>query len=320
MSAPPYKTNPLYLTVYTITLMTGWPTNLLALYAFYKKLRRKATPSVIFMINLTLSDISFLTFLPIKAIEASGDMIWILPRSLCPLSGLFYFSTIYSSTLFLTAVSVDRYLGVAYPLWYKMYRKSSYALVACFCLWVCAFAHCSVVYVTELNRNWSTLSNEFICYDNFSEKQLTFLLPVRLELGLMLFCIPSLITSFCYCSFTRIILSSPHICKEKKQRCVGLVLATLAVFLICFTPYNVSHFVGYAQGSSPTWRGDALLLSTFNACLDPIIFYFSSTAVQKSCRSCLRGLQIKECTNKPIFFLSNKMRSDEKNPNVEDRC
>uniref|UniRef100_H2ZZF4 Free fatty acid receptor 1 n=2 Tax=Latimeria chalumnae TaxID=7897 RepID=H2ZZF4_LATCH len=259
----------IYQAVYCITLLTGFPSNLLVLHAFYQKLRRKATPTVIFLINLTISDLAFLMFLPFKLVEVVTG-IWVLPLFLCPLSGLFYFSTIYGSTLFLTAVSVDRYLGVAFPIHYRMYRRPAYAVVVCIFLWICAFAHCSIVYVTELQRDWN-ISGASICYDNFTEAQLKLLLPVRLELGLALFCIPSLITSFCYCSFIHILVSSEHITREKKQRAVGLVLTTLIVFIVCFTPYNISHFVGFIQWSNPSWRDEALVLSTFNASLDPII-------------------------------------------------
>nr|QHU81879.1 free fatty acid receptor 2 [Andrias davidianus] len=274
----------LYLAIYMITLLTGLPTNLLALQALIRKMWRKATPNAILLLNLTVSDLSFLAFLSFKVAEILEGQ-WSLPLFLCPLSGLFYFSTIYSSTLFLTAVSMERYLGVAFPLQYKMYRKPVYAVaVSCF-LWVCSFAHCSIVYVTEYHQG-KNASMTPVCYDNFTDQQLAFLLPFRLELGVVLFCIPFLITSFCYCSFIQILISSPHIHREKKQRAIGLVLATLAVFVVCFAPYNVSHIMGYIKNQIPWWRDHALILSTFNASLDPFIFYFSSSAVQHSCRHC----------------------------------
>ncbi|XP_063800053.1 free fatty acid receptor 2-like [Pseudophryne corroboree] len=295
--APAAEEKYIYLAVYTVTIITGFPANLLALHAFIRKLRIKSTPNVILLFNLTISDLSFLAFLPFKVTEVLQGQ-WSMPSFLCPLSGLFYFSTIYSSTLFLTAVSVERYLGVAYPLKYKLYRKPSYAIAVSGFLWVCSFAHCSIVYVTEYHQA-SNATGRLVCYDNFTEKQLEVLLPFRLELGLVLFCFPFLITCFCYGSFVRILVSSPHIHREKKQRAIGLVLTTLGVFAVCFAPYNVSHLVGFAQKENLKWREKALLLSTFNASLDPIIFYFSSTAVQQSCKCCLMRLNI--CHSNPTL-------------------
>ncbi|KAF7236500.1 Free fatty acid receptor 2 [Varanus komodoensis] len=279
-----YHARGTYLSIYLLTILTGFPTNLLALRALIQKIKTNATPNSVLLLNLTLSDLCFLAFLPFKvAEEISGG--WTLPTFLCPLSGLVYFSTIYSSTLFLTAVSVERYLGVAYPIHYQLKRHSAYAVVASLGLWACSFAHCSIVYITEFQRdNYSLPSNHSsVCYDNFTKEQLSILLPVRLELGVVLFLVPSLITCFCYFGFIRIVISSPHICRSKKQRAVGLVAATLSVFIICFSPYNVSHVVGFIQWENPEWRDQALLPSTFNASLDPIIFYFSSSAVQRSC-------------------------------------
>uniref|UniRef100_A0A8D0CBN6 G-protein coupled receptors family 1 profile domain-containing protein n=1 Tax=Salvator merianae TaxID=96440 RepID=A0A8D0CBN6_SALMN len=268
-----------YLSIYLFTILTGFPSNLLALCALIQKLRTKATPNSILLLNLTISDLCFLAFLSFKVVEMAAGR-WSLPEFLCPLSGLLYFSTIYSSTLFLTAVSVERYLGVAYPIHYKLRRHSAYAAVASLGLWVCSFAHCSIVYITEFHRD--NYSHE-MCYKNFTGEQLVILLPVRLELGLILFLVPSAITCFCYFGFMRIVISSLHISKSKKQRAVGLVAATLVVFIICFSPYNISHVVGFIQGKDPPWRDEALLFSTLNPCLDPIIFYFSSSAVQRSC-------------------------------------
>ncbi|CAI9564420.1 unnamed protein product [Staurois parvus] len=288
--APAPEEKYLYLAIYIITLLTGFPANLLALHALIRKLRVKATPNAILLFNLTISDLSFLIFLPFKVTEILQGQ-WTMPSFLCPLSGLFYFSTIYSSTLFLTAVSVERYLGVAFPLKYKLYRKPSYAAAVSGFLWICSFAHCSIVYITEYHQA-SNASNRLTCYDNFTQEQMKVLLPFRLELGLLLFCFPFLITCFCYGSFIRILISSTHIHREKKQRAIGLVLTTLSVFAMCFAPYNVSHVVGFFQKENLKWREKALLLSTFNASLDPIIFYFSSTAVQNSCKCCLMKLNI----------------------------
>ncbi|XP_067874498.1 free fatty acid receptor 2-like [Heterodontus francisci] len=297
-----------HIAVYAVVLLTGLPCNLLALYAFLGKARRKAGPSVIFLVNLTISDLFFLLFLPFKILESVKGSLWTIPLSLCPFSGLFYFSAIYSSILFLTAVSVDRYLGVAFPIKYNMYRKPIYAILVSFMLWVCAFSHCSIVYVTEYQRVSNLSSNMTVCYNRFSKSQLDILLPFRLELAIVLFCVPFLVTTFCYSSFIRILLSSTHISREKKQRAVGLVLTTLFVFLICFAPYNISHVVGFIQKQNPSWRTDALLLSTFNTSLDPIIFYFSSSAVKQTCRGCLSSLTHEISSLKPFHILSTFLR------------
>lgn len=289
--------NTLVLTVYIFAFLTGLPSNLLAIYTFLLKVRRKPAPIDILLLNLTISDIILLLFLPFKMVEAASGMTWPLPDFLCPLTGFCYYSSIYISTLFLTAVSVERYLGVAYPIKYKLNRRPVYAVVASVLFWLLACSHCSIVYIVQyqgggvkVNESGLASDNVSNCYEKFTPDQLRILLPVRLELCLSLFCLPFLITLFCYVNLIRILTSLPNIQARRKQRAVGLAVATLLNFAICFAPYNISHIVGFIQNQSPPWRVYALLMSTLNASLDPAIFYFSSTAIQQTFAKCFANV------------------------------
>uniref|UniRef100_A0A8C0JFG2 G-protein coupled receptors family 1 profile domain-containing protein n=1 Tax=Chelonoidis abingdonii TaxID=106734 RepID=A0A8C0JFG2_CHEAB len=224
-------------------------------------------------------------------VESASGMEWLLPAFLCPLTNYFYFNSIYISSLFLMAVSVDRYLGVAFPIKYKLRRRPAYAIATSVVFWVVTCAHCSFVYIVQyevLSPNGTATSNNMSrCYEDFSPTQLQILLPVRLEFFIVLFCLPFTVTIFCYVNLIRILVALPNIPVQRKQRAMGLALATLFNFIVCFTPFNLSHVVGFVQNKSPSWRVYALLLSTLNAALDPVIFYFSSSAVQRAFTNCL---------------------------------
>ncbi|XP_041091246.1 free fatty acid receptor 2-like [Polyodon spathula] len=280
----------LILSVYIVTFVTGLPANILAFYTFSVKVHHKPAPIDILLLNLSVSDLIFLLFLPFRMVEVLSGMRWVLPYFLCPLSNFIFYSTIYISTLFLMGVSVERYFGVAYPIRYKINHKPMYAIMASVFFWVISTAHCSIVYIVQYQKPGNGTQNVSICYEDFTKEQLNILLPVRFEMFLVLFCTPFLITTFCYISFIRILLSLPNISRRRKQRAIGLALGTLLVFNLCFCPYNISHVVGFVKWQSPTWRVDALLPSTFNACLDPIIFYFSSSDVQNRVRNCISGV------------------------------
>ncbi|XP_006118187.2 free fatty acid receptor 2-like [Pelodiscus sinensis] len=290
---------PLVLTVYIFTFVIGLPSNLLAFYTFLVKVRQKPTPVDILLLNLTVSDILLLIFLPFKMVEAASGMEWHLPKFLCPLSGFIYYSSIYISSLFLMAVSVERYMGVAFPIKYKLRRRPAYAIAASVFFWVVACSHCSIVYIVQYKDNSSSSNGttspfeKSHCYENFTPMQLQILLPVRLELFIVLFCLPFTITVFCYVNFVRILLALPQIRAQRKHRALGLAVATLVNFIVSFAPYNVSHVVGFVQNESPCWRVYALLLTTLNASLDPVVFYFSSTAVQQAFAKCLASLRHK---------------------------
>uniref|UniRef100_A0A8C3SK93 Free fatty acid receptor 1 n=1 Tax=Chelydra serpentina TaxID=8475 RepID=A0A8C3SK93_CHESE len=238
-----------------------------------RSLSGRPTPIDILLLNLTISDISLLIFLPFKMLEAISDRAWPLPPFLCPLTSFFFYSSIYISSLFLMAVSVERYLGVAFPIQYKLRRRPAYATAVSVVFWVVGCAHCSIVYIIQYqdpsHNSTAPYQNTSHCYEEFTPRQLLILLPVRLELFLVLFCLPFTVTIFCYVNFVRILVALPNIPARRKQRAVGLAVATLFNFIVCFAPYNLSHVVGFVQNKSPSWRVYTLLLSTLNAALDP---------------------------------------------------
>ncbi|XP_073340757.1 free fatty acid receptor 3-like [Pagrus major] len=265
------------LSVYIISFLIGLPANLLALYAFSVKIHSKPLPTDILLLNLTISDLLFLITLPLKMHEAASGMTWNLPDYLCSITSFAFFSTIYTSSLMLMAVSVVRYVGVAYPLVYHQLQKPVYALVTSAVIWLISAAHCSITFITVHHPDLAH-KNSTVCYEDFTKKQLKVLLPVRLEFFFVLCLIPLLICVYCYLRCILILYSRPRISKMQKQKAIGMASGTLAVFLICVMPYNLSHLVGFFQGESPKWRYYTLLLSTFNTCIDPIIFYFSSSS------------------------------------------
>ncbi|KAM4600439.1 free fatty acid receptor 2-like [Polymixia lowei] len=262
------------LTVYILTFLIGLPANILALYAFSLKIHTKPGLTDILLLNLTVSDLLFLIVLPLKMHEAASDMLWHLPDFLCSITSFTFFSTIYTSSLLLMAVSVVRYIGVAYPVTYRQLQKPVYAVVASAVIWLISAAHCSIVFITQYYR---PQKNTTVCYEQFTEEQLVILLPVRFESFIVLCLIPLLVCVFCYLGCIWILYTRPRISQIQKRKAIGMAMGTLAVFLVCVLPFNVSHVVGYFQGESPTWRYYTLLLSTLNTCLDPIIFYFSSS-------------------------------------------
>ncbi|XP_053190044.1 free fatty acid receptor 3-like [Scomber japonicus] len=291
----------LLLTVYIVTFLMGVPANILAFCTFYRKVRRKATPIDILLLNLTISDLIFLAFLPFKMKEASDNMAWLLPFPLCPFTGFVFYVSIYNSTLLLTAVSVERYLGVVHPLWHSLYRRPRYAVLASIMFWVVTTLNLSIVYIMPYAQwrnggdsdNNSTTVPPTTCYLNFTAEELRIVLPVRLELFLVLFCIPFIICCYCYANFILILSRLPNISRRRRLRAIGLALGTLIVFAVCFGPYNASHVVGFVRKESEKWRNMALLSSTFNACLDPFIFYFSSAAVRSMLSHCFRNIMAK---------------------------
>uniref|UniRef100_A0A3Q3BBT3 Si:ch211-231m23.4 n=1 Tax=Kryptolebias marmoratus TaxID=37003 RepID=A0A3Q3BBT3_KRYMA len=271
-TAPKWKLFGLYI----ISFLIGFPANLMALYAFSVKIYCKPLPTDILLLNLTVSDLLFLVILPFKMHEAASGMEWTLPNFMCSITSFTFFSTIYTSSLLLMAISVVRYLGVAFPITFQQLQKPVYSVVISAVIWLISAGHCCITIIIVHHPSLSS-SNSTMCYENFTEKQLEVLLPVRLEFFFVLCLVPLLISIYCYMRLIWILYSRPRISRMQKKKTIGMALGTLAVFLICVLPYNFSHLLGYFQGKSPQWRYYTLLLCTLNTCIDPIIFYFSSS-------------------------------------------
>ncbi|TSK20154.1 Free fatty acid receptor 2 [Bagarius yarrelli] len=274
------------LSVYIITFLFGLPANILALYAFIKKLREKASPTDFLLLNLTISDLLFLLFLPFKMYEAASEMRWLLPSYLCPLTTFIFFSTIYASSLLLMAVSVDRYLCVAFPVKYKIHQKPIYGVICSIFVWITTSTHLCFVYIVDQLTGGDSRGHD--CYNNFTQAQLDVVLPMRLEICLVLYFLPLVVCTFCYTRFILILRRTASLNQEKRRRAVGMAMGTLLVFVVCFLPYNTTHILGYLIEDNISWRSDALLLTTVNTVFDPITFYFSSSAFQGNLKELLR--------------------------------
>ncbi|XP_026083607.1 free fatty acid receptor 3-like [Carassius auratus] len=283
----------LVLAVYGFTLITGLPTNILAFYTFFQKVRQRSTPMDVLLFSLTISDLIFLFFLPFRMVEAA-NMKWTMPYFLCPLTGFIFYSVIANSVLHLTAISVERYLGVAFPIKYRLKRNPRSAVIASVIFALMSMGHCSIVYIIQyhhyFNPNTTDPSKRNTCYEEFSKEQLDILLPIRLELSVVFFLIPFIICCFCYIQCIRILSRLSAVNIKKRYRAIGMALGTLLVFVICFMPFNISHVDGFVNSHSSKWREHALLTSTLNACLDPFIFYFSSSALRETFKKVLQGL------------------------------
>uniref|UniRef100_A0A673VEH4 G-protein coupled receptors family 1 profile domain-containing protein n=1 Tax=Suricata suricatta TaxID=37032 RepID=A0A673VEH4_SURSU len=254
--------------VYIIYFLIGLPANLLALRAFVGRVRQPhPAPVHILLLSLTLADLLLLLLLPFKMVEAAYDFRWYLPELLCALTAFGFNSSIYCSTWLLAGISIGRYLGVAFPVQYKLSRRPVYGVITSLvsCLW--SFGHCSIVIIIHYlptNKVVGDANGLPLCYDNFTQEQLVILLPGQLELCLTFFLIPMLVTIFYYWRFVHIMHS------------MALAAVALFNFLVCFGPCNVSHVVGFLEGTSKKLWMYTVLLSALNQCLDFLFLLLSN--------------------------------------------
>ncbi|KAM4539058.1 free fatty acid receptor 3 [Odontesthes bonariensis] len=268
--------------VHTFTFLLGLPANLLVLFVHVRKARKHgATPNVVYALNLCLANLAFVAWLPVKFVEIVL-MDWRLPAPVCPVYSFFLYSSLYGSCLFITAVTVGRYLSIAFPIIYKRYRRARLSCFLCVGLWALVILHLAISLVAEGGVYFIGIKDDVsACYDHFNASQLSVLLPLRLEMAVVLFLLPLIITSFCTQRCVALVWRS-NLRPTGKRRVLAVALSTLAVFVVCYAPYNASHVVGFALSTNVEWRPYAMLTSSCNVFLEPVVMLMLSPAASRS--------------------------------------
>lgn len=279
------------LSVYTFTFLLGLPANVLVLLVYARKAcKRGATPNVVYALNLCLANLVLVAWLPVKALETLLQD-WRLPAPMCPVYSFFLYSSLYGSCLFITAVTVGRYLSIAFPIIYKRYRR---ARISCFistALWFVVLLHLSFSLVAEGGANFVSIQDDAsACYDHFNASQLAVLLPLRLEMAIVFFFLPLIVTSFCTLRCVTLVWRS-NLRPIGKRRVLTVALSTLAVFVVCYAPYNASHIVGFVLKANVEWRTYAMLTSSCNVFLEPVVMLMLSPAVPRGIAGRICGRQ-----------------------------
>lgn len=291
---PDFVADCLAITIYFITFLLGLPSNILVFVVYVRKARKRgATPNVVYALNLCVANLVLVAWLPVKAFEILQNT-WELPALVCPIFNFFLFSSVYGSCLFITAVTVGRYLSIAFPIIYKMYRRAKISCFVSAALWAIVFIHLGIGLEAEGGANFISINNNVVaCYDTFNETQLDILLPLRLEMAILLFIVPLIITSFCTLRCVMLVWRS-NLRPLGKRRVLTVALSTLAVFIICYAPYNTSHIVGFILDTNVEWRSLAMLTSLCNVFLEPAVMLMLSPAVS-------RGLMGRVCGRQSHF-------------------
>lgn len=279
------------LTVYSFTFLLGLPANLLVFFVYVRKAQKHgATPNVVYTINLCFSNLILVAWMPVKSAYTVLD-IWILPELLCPIYNFFVVASLYGSGLLLTAVAVGRYLSIAFPISYKIYRRARTSCMISALLWAVVFMHLSLALVAEKGAYFVSpfKPNTSTCYENFTREQLDILVPLRLEMAIMLFAMPLLLSVFCTLRCLALVKQS-CLSAVSKRRILAMELSALVVFVVCYTPYNVSHVVGFIKDNNTHWRREAIVSSCCNVFLEPVVMLMLSPSRPKDvlCRLCMK--------------------------------
>ncbi|XP_042350749.1 P2Y purinoceptor 8 [Plectropomus leopardus] len=274
--------------IYMIVFLINLVGNGLSMWLLVFRTSPKS-PSIIFMINLTFTDLALGVGLPFQIAYQLQHYNWTLGPKMCSFLTLVFYTNMYCSILTVMAISIDRYLGIVRPMFFRNNRgRKSIAVISCLLMWglVLCVLH---PLMTDLTFDVPELGIT-TCFDMLKSN----MLPSKLAwagfaggMVIVLFLFPFCVTTFCY---VRVIQKLTRDSKTaQKNRAVRLAVIVLLVFTLFFAPNNIlllTHAVlklFYGKSLYMAYKL-SLCFSCVNSCLDPFIYYFASKDFRQKVR------------------------------------
>ncbi|NXV70758.1 SUCR1 protein, partial [Atlantisia rogersi] len=270
-----------YLSImYSLEFILGFTGNTIVVLGYIFCLKNWKSGNI-YLFNLSLSDLLFLCTLPILVNNYSRDQ-WAKESVLCHSNRFLLHANLYSSILFLTVISIDRYMLIKYPFREHFLQKRRTALIVSVALWIWVILEllplmCFLEPVTPDNK----------CLDYASSGDPAKSLIYSMFLTVFGFLIPLLIMCCFYVKMVLFLknrseqLSSPLMLEKP----LTLVVLTVASFSLLFTPYHIMRNVRLASRipalGVPLCTQDVINsvyiitrpIAFFNSAINPV-FYF----------------------------------------------
>ncbi|XP_030805864.1 prolactin-releasing peptide receptor-like [Camarhynchus parvulus] len=241
---------PLFIPLYATLVVVACIGNLflILLIALTKKLHCTTN----FLIgNLAVADfIMCLACVPLTVSYAFEERGWLFGMFMCHFVTLLQAATVFVSVLSLTAIAIDRYVVVAYPIRRRIGRRACAGLVAC--IWLLSIA-ASVP--TSLHTHYLDLNaighDMIICEEFWKHEERQRLLYSCLML-LLSYMLPLLAVSISFCAITyhlhrRNVPGAAFHCRDKwtrtKHKTFRVLTISVVCFAVCWLPLQVVNFI-----------------------------------------------------------------------------
>lgn len=272
---------------YSLVCFLGLLLNSVALWMFITKMRPWNT-STVYMFHLAMSDTLYVLSLPLLIYYYANRSHWPFGVFLCKVARFLFYANLYCSILFLTCISVHRYLGICHPIRSLTMVKPRHAHLVCVAVWT-AVIICLVpklIFVTTSQRD-----NDTLCHDTSSPANFNKYVTYNSVLMVILFIVPFLVIMVCYCLMARALcqprkgLSQSQQSASSRRKSIKLIIVVLVVFAICFVPFHITRSMYYAyRVLNADCKSLNIVnfaykitrpLASMNSCLDPILYFLA---------------------------------------------
>ncbi|KAJ8010942.1 hypothetical protein DPEC_G00080390 [Dallia pectoralis] len=236
--------------VYSCNFMVGVIGNSIVVAVIYRYMKLKTVANV-FVLNLAISDLTFLVTLPMWATFTASGYQWLFGGFLCKASAGLVMFNLYSSVFFLTALSIDRYLAIVHPMRSRQCRTMVYAHITCVLVWLAALL---LSLPTALTRDTMFITGHNITtcgilHPKLDYKSRPLLLTISLMKTILGFLVPFLIIITCYFLIGRALVGAQSVQGKESSRSrddevLRMLAAAIMAFFLCWMPHQAFRVYG----------------------------------------------------------------------------
>ncbi|XP_056134872.1 galanin receptor type 1b [Lampris incognitus] len=252
--------------------------------------KRSKSTTNIFILNLSIADLSFLLFcVPFHATIYSLPE-WIFGAFLCKFGHYFVTVSMLVSIFTLVAMSVDRYVAVVHSKKSPCIRNRRNALIGVGVIWTLSLIFAVPVAQHQIVTNHPEAPNSTFCWEKwFGPSKHTYKVTI-LVIGYLL---PLALIICCYAKVLfhlhKKMKNMSKKSEHSKRKTAQTVLLVVTAFLICWMPYHIiAMWVEFGtfplNDASFAFRIVSHCLSYGNSCINPILYAFLSENFRKACR------------------------------------
>ncbi|XP_015462741.3 lysophosphatidic acid receptor 6-like [Astyanax mexicanus] len=289
--------------VLCMILLLGLLLNIFSVWVFMCRMP-KWKPGTILQFHLAVSDAAICPLAPFIMVYFAKGGNWPFGNFMCRLKIALLTTHFYGSILFLTLISVYRYVSVVYHRQDSRLKQKDFVKKLCAGVWLFVLVK-GAVCAALIGE--STVGNQTVCLNIHQTNNINVYFAMNLIFFIPGFLVPFSISLYCYIRLARSV-STINICHQKgkriKSKSYKMVAICLVIFGLCFLPMNVVRTVVVVVKKYFSGNCDLLskvetayyvswVLSSANCCLDPLIYCFSSENFTKAVRSSLRKIGVR---------------------------
>uniref|UniRef100_A0A8C5PCN2 C-C motif chemokine receptor 10 n=1 Tax=Leptobrachium leishanense TaxID=445787 RepID=A0A8C5PCN2_9ANUR len=266
--------------IYTLVFLIGMAGNglLLTTYIFSRKIKSMTD---IYLINLAAADLLLLLTLPFTAVNAVQQ--WVFGNLMCKVVDGMYSINFFSGFLFLTSISVDRYIEIVQAVEAHRLRHKSiyYSKLVSVVVWLASV----LLTLPQFIYSHSQLTDEgYVCSMIFPEDVTAVVKGIsnfsQITFG---FVTPFFVMVLCYSFIAKTLMSARSF---EKHKALKVIISLVVVFVVFQLPYTLVMFLETtdllksAQMSCMVRKKKDLAfiitrsLAFIRCCLNPILYAF----------------------------------------------